>query len=533
MSGSVPDINRLYDCAQVLSSLKPDKIAEHTSEYETVLKGVRGDTQTKRLASQFIARFSPQFPNLGDASLDAILDLCEDDDVTIRKQAIKDLPMMCRDRKEYLPKIVDVLTQLLQTDEETEVTVIHSAIMTLLRKNCKGTLIGLFCQVKTGGDLVRERAIKFLYMKLKTESKELLNKEGEIHLFEEIKACTFEGCTAEEFQMFMTMLNLTSIPKSVTGKSMIVEMIGKMVDFDKDFLADEEEAVDRILQCYHAASEFFSDQVKSTKFCEYLCVKVLSEWESILSTDQHKFLKILAEMCGFTNKLDKADEAVKNIHTVLMEFLPEVSTAEEGSENDRELAFTKVECLLFAFHSVAQMSTFLTDNPELFKELQTRLQQFALGIQGYIRTLRETLTGKTAAQLASEFKVKAMALKSATNINSLIKDFLHPTPSYKTKVGLSWKPVNASQKAGAKRKSISFEDVKSPKADTGPKKKFAKTPIRSGGAQGGGGRGGGGLYAPPTGKYSKGLDSSFDGSKPRRGGGGGGGRGRFRGGRKK
>ena len=46
--------------------------------------------------------------------------------------------MMCRERKEYLPKIVDVLTQLLQTDEETEVTVIHSAIMSLLRKNCKG-----------------------------------------------------------------------------------------------------------------------------------------------------------------------------------------------------------------------------------------------------------------------------------------------------------------------------------------------------------------------------------------------------------
>ena len=39
---------------------------------------------------------------------------------------------------------------------------------------------------------MRERALKFLYMKLKTESKELLNREGEIHLFEEIKACTFE-----------------------------------------------------------------------------------------------------------------------------------------------------------------------------------------------------------------------------------------------------------------------------------------------------------------------------------------------------
>ena len=58
--------------------------------------------------------------------------------------------------------------------------------------------------------------------------------------------------------MFMTMLSLTSIPKSVTGKSMIVEMIGKMVDFDKGFSADEEDAVDRLLQCYHAAADFFS-----------------------------------------------------------------------------------------------------------------------------------------------------------------------------------------------------------------------------------------------------------------------------------
>ena len=64
--------------------------------------------------------------------------------------------------------------------------------------------------------------------------------------------------------MFMTMLSLTSIPKSVTGKSMIVEMIGKMVDFDKGFSADEEDAVDRLLQCYHAAADFFS--VRDTTF---------------------------------------------------------------------------------------------------------------------------------------------------------------------------------------------------------------------------------------------------------------------------
>jgi len=188
------------------------------------------------------------------------------------------------------------------------------------------------------------------------------------------------------------------------------------------------------------------DHVKSTKFCEYLCAKVLPEWDSILSDDQNMLLRILAELCEHTEKFEQPKEAVANIHTVLMEYLPQASSTDGVPDTfnpEKNLEFTKVECLLYAFHTVAQMSSFLTDNPELFKELQSRLQQFALGIQGYIRKLREVLHGKTTAQLmADENKDNAKALKSCTNINSLIKDLLIPTPTYKTKIGLSWKPVS-------------------------------------------------------------------------------------------
>ena len=62
---------------------------KNAADYKIILSGVRGDAQTKRLSSQFIARFFTKFPNLANDSLDAILDLCEDDDVNIRKQAIK------------------------------------------------------------------------------------------------------------------------------------------------------------------------------------------------------------------------------------------------------------------------------------------------------------------------------------------------------------------------------------------------------------------------------------------------------------
>ena len=78
-----------------------------------------------------------------------------------------------------------------------------------------GTLIGLFSQVRTGGDIVRDRALKFLHLKLKTEGNELISsKDTESILLQEIKL-SIEECTADEFVMFMAMLGATSLPKTM------------------------------------------------------------------------------------------------------------------------------------------------------------------------------------------------------------------------------------------------------------------------------------------------------------------------------
>lgn len=71
-----------------------------------------------------------------------------------------------------------------------------------------------------------------------------------------------------------------------------------------------------------------------------------------------------------------------------------------------------------------------------------RLQYFARGIQGYMKKLRETLQGKTEAELKTdEHKLKVVALKTTTNINTLIKDLFHTPPSFKSNINLSWKPL--------------------------------------------------------------------------------------------
>ena len=76
-------------------------------------------------------------------------------------QAIKDLPTLCKDQHaKNLPKIVDVLVQLLQSEDQQEVTVIQNSIMTLIRRDTRGAIIGIFSQIHTGEEVVRERAIR-------------------------------------------------------------------------------------------------------------------------------------------------------------------------------------------------------------------------------------------------------------------------------------------------------------------------------------------------------------------------------------
>ena len=135
---AIPNVDKLYDCGSALSASKASDYPKYEEQYKTILLGVKGDNNTKKLASQFISRFFAKFPNLANQALDAILDLCEDEDVDIRKQAIKDLPSLCREMKEFLPKIADVLSQLLQSEDKNEIVVIQNSLISLFRRDAKG-----------------------------------------------------------------------------------------------------------------------------------------------------------------------------------------------------------------------------------------------------------------------------------------------------------------------------------------------------------------------------------------------------------
>lgn len=71
------------------------------------------------------------------------MDLCEDDNIQIRRQAIKDLPLLCKDTVEHVERIADTLSQLLVVEDQLELQQVHMSLQQLLKFDAKSALNGV------------------------------------------------------------------------------------------------------------------------------------------------------------------------------------------------------------------------------------------------------------------------------------------------------------------------------------------------------------------------------------------------------
>jgi hypothetical protein len=263
----------LYDNYNQLDSAKD--ITQLESCYLSILSSVKGGQQEKQLCSQFIAKFFVHFPKHYDTAIDALLDLCEDDDINIRRHAIKELPAICRERKEYVPKIADVLAQLLQTEDPIELNIVNQSLTTLAKYDAKGFFGGLFSQIISGEDFVRERAVKFLKDRLKLIPSDIFTKEIEDYFLNECQK-VMTDITKDEFVTFMTLLSGLKVSKSLTGQQMLLDIVKEQAELNNPFDPSEVEFVDKLLMCIRHAIPFFSVftifyliAFKSIDFCIY------------------------------------------------------------------------------------------------------------------------------------------------------------------------------------------------------------------------------------------------------------------------
>lgn len=114
---------------------------QHSSLYSTFIASSKAGPRVKQLVAQFIPKFFHHFPALAEQALNAQMDLCEDENVTvrpllyciriymcvygvangvvlqIRMYAIAGLGDLCKGAPAYVQRVADVLGQLLVTGQ--------------------------------------------------------------------------------------------------------------------------------------------------------------------------------------------------------------------------------------------------------------------------------------------------------------------------------------------------------------------------------------------------------------------------------
>uniref|UniRef100_A0A0D6R7H4 Apoptosis inhibitor 5 n=2 Tax=Spermatophyta TaxID=58024 RepID=A0A0D6R7H4_ARACU len=535
------DVQKLYEYGERLQEAK-DK-TKHESDYIGIIAAAKGSStsKAKQLAAQLIPRFFKFFPSLSAEAINAHFDLCEEDELGIRVQAIRGLPLLCKDTPGNVPKIVDVLGQLLLAEENLERDAVQKALMSFLRQDTKASLTALFKHIESSEENIRERVLNFVKDKVFPLKAELLSPQEEMerHITDLIKK-SLQDVTGAEFKMFMDFLKSLSIfgEKAPTERVQeLMEIVEGQADLDAQFNVSDNDHIDRLMSCLYMALPFYMRGASNSKFLNYLNKHILPVFDKLPEEKKLDLLKNLAESSPYTSPQD-ARHLLPSILQLLKKYMPRRKTGEE-------LNFTYVECLLYTFHQLAHKTPNSTnslcgykivtgqpsdrlgeDFSENYKDFTERLTIVEDLARATIKKLQQGMSEHNKAMAAakddvakSDVKMKKQntttGLKTCNNILAMTQPLHAKAPAFigDKKINLSWKEATkptgtpASASAGTKRPAS----------------------VNNGTAGGNTAKKGRGDGAPPTQLVNKALAGLSRGGG--RGGGRGSGRGGWRGGR--
>ncbi|XP_071905243.1 apoptosis inhibitor 5-like protein API5 isoform X3 [Coffea arabica] len=451
------DIGKLYGYDHRLSEAK-DK-SQHKEDYECILAAANGLVKARQLAAMLIPKFFKYFPQISEQALDQYLYLCEDDELGVRVQAIRGLPLFCKDTPEHLSKIVDILAQLLVTGEIVERDAVNKALMSLLRQDTRTSLTALFKHVGSTEERgaeepstwenVREKVLGFIKEKVFPLKAELLKPQEEMerHIVNLVKQ-NLQDVTAGEFKMFVDFLKSLSLfgqNASAEHVQELVEIIEGQADLDAIFDLPEKWTLD--------------------------------------------LLKTLAECSLYATPQDSR------------QFLPSVVQLLKKYMVRRkieEMNFTCIECLLYAFHHLAHKTPNATnslcgykivtgqpsdrlgeDFSEQFKDFTERLstiedltrsmiKKLTQGMDDQNKAMKAAKTEEEKDDIKTQKQSATSGLKSCNNILSMAQPLHSKSPSFigDQKINLSWKELakpsvlpTAAAAAGQKRTAAAVNGV--------------------------------------------------------------------------
>ncbi|KAF7803355.1 apoptosis inhibitor 5-like protein API5 [Senna tora] len=502
-------IEKLYEYGEQLSNAK-DK-SQNVKDYQGIIDAAKTSVKAKQLAAQLIPRFFKFFPDLSGPALDAHLDLVEEEELGVRVQAIRGLPLFCKDTPENIGKIVDILVQILGSEEFVERDAVHKALMSLLRQDVKdsravfvlgtGTLWVLLASLTalfkhigsveepSTDDVIREKVINFVRDKVFPVKGELLKPQEEMerHITDMIKK-SLEDVTGAEFRMFMDFLRSLSLFGEKAPSERMIELIGIVegqADLDAQFNVSDADHIDRLISCLHIALPIVVRGAPSNKFLNYINKFIIPVFDQLPEERKVDLLKSLAEFSPYTTPQDSR-QILPSIVQLLKKYMP-------GKKSGEETNFTYVECLLYTFHHLAHKVPNATnslcgykivtgqpsdrlgeDFSENYKDFTERLnnieeltratiKKLTQGMAEHNKSMAAAKTDEAKEKIKTQKQNTTTGLRTCNNILAMTKPLHAKTPSFlgDKSINLSWKETtktaasSTTAAAGVKRPTAS------------------------------------------------------------------------------
>ncbi|KAL9160283.1 hypothetical protein ABFS82_08G189000 [Erythranthe guttata] len=470
------DIEKLYEFGERLNEAK-DK-SQNKSDYEGIIAAANGSVKAKQLAAQMIPKFFKFFPELSDRALDRQMDLCVDEDIAVRVQTIRGLPLFCKDTPEHLEKIVDVLAQLLIAGENKERDAVHKALMSLLRQDVKTSLTALFKHLGSTEDRnsedgsawesIRDKVLYFIRDKVFPLKEELLKPKDEMerHITNLVKQ-NLHDVTGAEFILFMDFLKSLSLfgqNAPVERVQELVEIIEGQTDLDAQFDVSDVDHILRFISCLEMALPFFKRGASSNKFVSYLAKQIIPVFDKIPEERKLDLLKNLAE-CSLYAKPQDSRLLLPSVVQLLKIYMVR--------RKIEEINFTCIECLLYALHHLASKTPNVTnslcgykivtgqpsdrlgeDFSEQYKDFTERLSIIEDLAKAMNKKLTQGMAEHNKAMTAAKTEEEKEAIKkqkqnatagqrTCNNILAMAQPLHSKAPSFigDQKISLSWKEV--------------------------------------------------------------------------------------------
>ncbi|XP_022724373.1 apoptosis inhibitor 5-like protein API5 isoform X1 [Durio zibethinus] len=465
-------IEKLYEFGERLNEAK-DK-SQSVRDYEGIIDATKTSLKAKQLAAQLIPRFFKFFPNLSSRALNAHFDLIEEEDLAVRVQAIRGLPLFCKDTKEYISKIVDILGQLLTAEEIVERDAVHKALMSVLRQDVKESLTALFKNIwnvedPSQDDTIRDKVLCFIRDKVFPLKVELLRPQEEMekHVTDLIKK-SLGDVTGAEFRMFMDFLKSLSIFGEKAPPEHLTELIGIIegqadLDAQFDMQVSDADHIDRLISCLFMALPFFVRGASGSKFLNYLNKHIIPVFDKLPEERKLDLLKALAEISPHTTPQDSR-QILPSVVQLLKKYMPRRKIGEETN-------FTYVECLLFSFHHLAHKAPNATNNLcgykivtgqpsdrlgedflEYYKDFTERLssvedltratmKKLTQGMAGHNKAMAAAKSDEAKDIIKTQKQNTTTGLRTCNNILAMTKPLHSKTPVFigDKSVNLSWK----------------------------------------------------------------------------------------------